>query len=137
MCSREKDGPATGGGSRREEESGARYRRRSAMVLRQMADRESLPIAPACSHTSAGAAMLVDCHVHVNAFLPANGRTSKALLGRPSFRYLRWRLGMKGADGETERALVSALAGELEGGGESAAAGVPAFWAGHWGGGGG
>ena len=71
--------------------------------------------------------MLVDCHVHVNAFLPANGRTSTALLGRPSFRYLRWRLGMKGADGETERALVAALAAELGGASEVDAAVILAF----------
>jgi uncharacterized protein len=71
--------------------------------------------------------MLVDCHVHVNAFLPANGRTSKLLLGRPSFRYLRWRLGMQGADGETERALVAALTTELEGAREVDAAVILAF----------
>ena len=71
--------------------------------------------------------MLVDCHVHVNAFLPANGRTSKVLLGRPSFRYLRWRLAMKGADGETERALVAALAAELDGASEVDAAVILAF----------
>ena len=71
--------------------------------------------------------MLVDCHVHVNAFLPANGRTSSMLLGRPSFRYLRWRLGMTGADGETEQALVAALAAELDGASEVDAAVVLAF----------
>ncbi|HEX2780757.1 MAG TPA: amidohydrolase family protein [Gemmatimonadaceae bacterium] len=71
--------------------------------------------------------MLVDCHVHVNAFQPANGRTSHTLLGRPSFRYLRWRLGMKGADEATERALVASLAAELAGATEVDAAVILAF----------
>jgi len=71
--------------------------------------------------------MLVDCHVHVNAFHPPHGRTSRALLGRPSFRYLRWRLGMKGADEGTERALVAALAAELAGATEVDAAVILAF----------
>ena len=75
--------------------------------------------------------MRVDCHVHVNAFLPAHGRTSARLLGRPSFRYLRWRLGMKGSDAETERALVAALVAELEGTPELDAAVVLAFDAVH------
>lgn len=71
--------------------------------------------------------MIVDCHVHVNAFLPAHGRTSEALLARPSFRYLRWRLGMRGADGETERAVEAALAAELLGAAGIDAAVVLAF----------
>lgn len=71
--------------------------------------------------------MIVDCHVHVNAFLPVHGRTSEALLARPSFRYLRWRLGMKGADAGTERALEAALAAELLDATEIDAAVVLAF----------
>ena len=71
--------------------------------------------------------MLVDCHVHVNAFHPSHGRTSKTLLDRPSFRYLRWRLGMKGADEQTERALVASLAAELGGANEVDAAVILAF----------
>lgn len=71
--------------------------------------------------------MLVDCHVHVNAFHPSHGRTSKMLLGRPSFRYLRWRMGMQGADEETERALVASLAAELAGATEVDAAVILAF----------
>src|SRR5690349_12611762 len=71
--------------------------------------------------------MLVDCHVHVNAFHPSHGRTSKTLLDRPSFRYLRWRLGMKGADEGTERALVASLATELAGADGVDAAVVLAF----------
>ena len=71
--------------------------------------------------------MLVDCHVHVNACRPVHGRTSRTLLDRPSFRYLRWRLAMKGADGETERALVTALAAELDSASEIDAAVILAF----------
>lgn len=71
--------------------------------------------------------MIVDCHVHVNAFLRAHGRTSEMLLARPSFRYLRWRLGMRGADGETERAVETALAAELVEATEIDAAVVLAF----------
>ena len=71
--------------------------------------------------------MRIDCHVHVNAFVPEHGRTSARLVARPSFRYLRWRLGMKGSDQETERALVAALVRELEGTPEIDAAVVLAF----------
>ena len=71
--------------------------------------------------------MRVDCHVHVNAFLPEHGRTSARLLGRPSFRYLRWRLGMRGSDAETERALERALVTELDATPELDAAVVLAF----------
>lgn len=71
--------------------------------------------------------MRIDCHVHVNAFLPEHGRTSPRLLARPSFRYLRWRLGMRGNDGATEEAVVRALAGELEATPEIDAAVVLAF----------
>ena len=71
--------------------------------------------------------MRIDCHVHVNAFTPAHGRTSPRLLARPSFRYLRWRLGMTGSDEGTERALVASLVRELEGTPEVDAAVILAF----------
>jgi predicted TIM-barrel fold metal-dependent hydrolase len=71
--------------------------------------------------------MLLDCHVHVNAFTPEHGRTSKALLGRPSFRFLRWYMGMHGESFETERALSRALAMQLEGASELDAAVILAF----------
>lgn len=77
--------------------------------------------------TLTGAPVLIDCHVHVNAFTPRHGRTSRTLLGRPSFRYLRWRLGMKGEDEGTERALVAALGRELAGAPEVDAAVILAF----------
>ena len=83
--------------------------------------------APPSRTTTAGVKMIIDCHVHVNAFTPEHGRTSRALLGRPSFRFLRWYLGMHGMGFETERALSRALAMQLEDATELDAAVILAF----------
>jgi predicted TIM-barrel fold metal-dependent hydrolase len=57
--------------------------------------------------------MVIDCHVHVCAFTPPHGKTSTHLLSTLPFRFMRWRLGLRGSDGQTEldleRTLVSAI----------------------------
>ena len=49
--------------------------------------------------------MVIDCHLHLCTFTPEHGGTSAHLLRTLPFRFMRWRLGMKGADASTERAL--------------------------------
>lgn len=49
--------------------------------------------------------MVIDCHLHLCAFTPEHGGTSAHLLRTMPFRFMRWRLGMVGADAATERAL--------------------------------
>ena len=46
--------------------------------------------------------MIIDAHVHVCAFTPEHGKTSERLLSTLAFRFMRWRLGMVGADANTE-----------------------------------
>ena len=53
--------------------------------------------------------MIVDCHVHVCAFTPPHGSTSPYLLNTLAFRFMRWRLGLPGADERTEQALETRL----------------------------
>jgi uncharacterized protein len=53
--------------------------------------------------------MIVDCHVHVSACTPSHGSMSPTLLNSLPFRFMRWRLGMKGSDEATERALETKL----------------------------
>ncbi len=53
--------------------------------------------------------MVIDCHVHICAFTPAHGKMSQHLLGTLPFRFMRWRLGMRGEDENTERALEETL----------------------------
>jgi predicted TIM-barrel fold metal-dependent hydrolase len=53
--------------------------------------------------------MVIDCHVHINAFTPAHGLTSPRLLRSPGFRFMRWAFGIKGADESTERAVKDKL----------------------------
>src|SRR5215217_3123953 len=54
--------------------------------------------------------VIIDCHVHVCTFTPEHGGTSEHLLNTPPFRFLRWRLGLKGSDAQTEAALEGKLA---------------------------
>ena len=49
--------------------------------------------------------MVIDCHLHLCTFTPEHGGTSASLLRTLPFRFMRWRLGMVGADASTERAL--------------------------------
>src|SRR5438876_9507617 len=53
--------------------------------------------------------MVIDCHVHVCAFTPAHGATSAHLLSTIPFRFMRWRLGLRGADERTEHDLERTL----------------------------
>jgi predicted TIM-barrel fold metal-dependent hydrolase len=53
--------------------------------------------------------MVIDCHVHVCAFDRKHGWTSDHLLKTLPFRFMRWRLGMKGSDESTERSLENKL----------------------------
>ena len=53
--------------------------------------------------------MTIDCHVHLCAFDPEHGWTSEYLLKTLPFRFMRWRLGLKGADSQTERDLEAKL----------------------------
>jgi uncharacterized protein len=49
--------------------------------------------------------MVIDCHLHLCTFTPEHGGTSPYLLSTLPFRFMRWRLGMTGADATTERQL--------------------------------
>lgn len=54
--------------------------------------------------------MIIDCHVHISAMSEGHGFMSRRLLNSLPFRFMRWRLGMKGADERTERQLEATLA---------------------------
>src|SRR5947207_1056570 len=53
--------------------------------------------------------MVIHCHVHVCAFTPPHGKTSAHLLSTLPFRFMRWQLGLRGEDGQTERDLETTL----------------------------
>lgn len=53
--------------------------------------------------------MVIDCHVHISALMPGHGSMSRKLLDSFAFRFMRWRLGVKGEDERTERQLESVL----------------------------
>lgn len=53
--------------------------------------------------------MRIDCHVHVSAFTPAHGSMSPTILRSFPFRFMRWRLGIRGEDEATERAIEGKL----------------------------
>ncbi len=53
--------------------------------------------------------MVIDCHVHVCAFTPEHGKMSQHLLSTLPFRFMRWRLGMRGSDAQTERDLEATM----------------------------
>src|SRR5689334_12090952 len=57
--------------------------------------------------------MVLDCHVHVAACTPAHGWISARLFKSAAFRFMRWRLGLKGYDEATERALEQVLIDKL------------------------
>ncbi len=71
--------------------------------------------------------MRIDAHVHVCAFTPDHGRTSRRLLRTLPFRFMRWRLGIPGDDAATERHLEQVLAAAVDGTPEIDAAVVLAF----------
>ena len=53
--------------------------------------------------------MRIDCHVHIAACTPGHGSMSPRLLNSLPFRFMRWRMGLVGADERTERALAHRL----------------------------
>ena len=54
--------------------------------------------------------MIIDCHVHISALTPGHGCMSQRVLRSPPFRFIRWRLGIRGENEATERALEKKLA---------------------------
>jgi predicted TIM-barrel fold metal-dependent hydrolase len=71
--------------------------------------------------------MVIDCHVHVSAFTPGHGNMSPRVLGSLPFRFMRWRLGLRGSEAATERAIEDTLARALDEAVEIDAAVVLAF----------
>ena len=53
--------------------------------------------------------MIIDCHVHVCALTPGHGSMSQRIMKSLPFRFMRWRLGMRGEDERTERAIEAKL----------------------------
>src|SRR4051812_18102165 len=53
--------------------------------------------------------MILDCHVHICATTPGHGWMSDRLQKSLAFRFMRWRLGIKGYDEATERQLEAKL----------------------------
>src|SRR5438067_100104 len=53
--------------------------------------------------------MILDCHVHVCAITPGHGSMSPRVLRSLPFRFMRWRLGMRGEDEATERQVEAKL----------------------------
>ena len=58
--------------------------------------------------------MVVDCHVHVSAFCLPNGSMSQRILRSGAFRFIRWRLGVKGEDQAAERQIAASLIAHIE-----------------------
>ena len=71
--------------------------------------------------------MRIDCHVHIAACTPGHGSMSPRLLNSLPFRFMRWRMGLAGADERTERALAAQLGRIIEETTELDAAVVLAF----------
>ena len=71
--------------------------------------------------------MIVDVHVHVSALTLAHGAMSPRLLNSVAFRYMKWRLGLRGADAQTETQLRRLLFDTLDATPELDAAVVLAF----------
>jgi predicted TIM-barrel fold metal-dependent hydrolase len=53
--------------------------------------------------------MIVDCHVHVSACTPEHGEMSATLQRSLAFRFMRWRLKVKGYDGNAEKQIADRL----------------------------
>jgi uncharacterized protein len=58
--------------------------------------------------------MVIDCHVHICAFTPRHGKMSAHLLGTIPFRFMRWRLGIRGENQKTEHDLEETLLGLIQ-----------------------
>lgn len=75
--------------------------------------------------------MIVDCHVHVSACTPGHGSMSDRLRRSLPFRFMRWRLRLKGYDASTECQLAQRLLDVIDGTEQLDAAVVLAFDAVH------
>src|SRR5947208_962341 len=53
--------------------------------------------------------MVIDCHVHVSAFTMPHGPMSRTILRSVPFRFMRWRLGIRGEDAQAERDIEAKL----------------------------
>lgn len=72
--------------------------------------------------------MVIDCHVHISAFMPGHGSMSRRLVNSLPFWFMRWRLGMSGEPSErSERAIEQLLVRTLDATPELDAAVVLAF----------
>ena len=58
--------------------------------------------------------MIIDCHVHTCAVTPGHGKMSDRVFKSAAFRFMRWRLGMRGRDEQTERDLEAYLVRVLD-----------------------
>lgn len=58
--------------------------------------------------------MVIDCHVHISACTPEHGEMSQALQNNLAFRFMRWRLKVRGYGPETERQLAQRLFDTLD-----------------------
>jgi predicted TIM-barrel fold metal-dependent hydrolase len=75
--------------------------------------------------------MIVDCHVHVCACTPMHGSMSARLQNSLAFRFMRWRLKLKGYDADTEAQFRRRLLDVVDGTPKLDAAVVLAFDAVH------
>src|SRR5689334_15598503 len=58
--------------------------------------------------------MIIDCHVHVSACTPEHGEMSAFLQNTAAFRFMRWRLKVKGYDGNAEKQIADRLRTTLD-----------------------
>ena len=58
--------------------------------------------------------MIIDCHVHISAFTLPDGTMSRSLARSIPFRFMRWRLGIKGEDAAADRQLERSLVDHIE-----------------------
>jgi predicted TIM-barrel fold metal-dependent hydrolase len=76
--------------------------------------------------------MRIDVHVHVSATVPGHGSMSGRLLNSVPFRFMRWKLGIKGREGpQVDDQIAAALFAQLDATPELDAAVVLAFDAVH------
>lgn len=59
--------------------------------------------------------MILDLHVHVSACTAGHGLMSQRLQNSLAFRFMRWKLGIKGYDAQTERAIADTLLDTIRG----------------------
>jgi uncharacterized protein len=58
--------------------------------------------------------VVIDTHVHICALMPGHGSMSQRVLKSLPFRFMRWRLGMRGEDERTEKSIEAKLALTIE-----------------------